>query len=182
MVTQLIIPAPVEDFIGKLESMAGNEGAARADLARLKRCAGRTLEECPSIYPLFYRLLPPQVRGNEWEEAEYFLVASLFPFAPKHGQGNFGQTLAALKTAAGDGQDGINRRMAVLLDCTRSDLHFRLRQLVQLAASKDAAIDWRSLLVDLRRWDHPRRLTQKAWARSYFGGHAAPDASPQEDK
>jgi CRISPR system Cascade subunit CasB len=66
-------------------------------------------------------------------------------------------------------RDGVDRRAAVLLDAHRAELPFRLRQAVRLAASHERPIDWRRLLADLLRWEHPRRPVQKAWARSYFG-------------
>ncbi|MHB9130027.1 MAG: type I-E CRISPR-associated protein Cse2/CasB [Armatimonadota bacterium] len=169
MTTEAQVPTAIEAFVSRLEELCERDGPARAELARLKRCAGRPLEECPEIFPLFYRLLPAQIRGNEWAEADYFTVATLFPLAPKRFTGDFGVTMRRMKTSAGEQDDGVTRRMTVLLDCARSDLSFRLRQLVQRAKALEAPIDWRVLLHDLQRWDHPRRIAQKNWARNYFG-------------
>ena len=175
MAVEATTPTAIDSFISSLEEMARQESNSRAHLARLKRCAGRTLEECPEIYPLFYRLLPASLRGQEWAEPSYFLVATLFPFAPARWSGDFGATLRMLKGQSPDHSDGLDRRMAVLLDCAHADLPFRLRQVVQLAAAKDAPIGWRSLLQDILRWEHPARIAQKNWARSYFGGSTATD-------
>ena len=59
--------------------------------------------------------------------------------------------------------------MAILIDAHRGEIPFRLRQAVRLVASHERPIDWRKLLTDLLRWDHPSRWVQKSWARSYFG-------------
>jgi len=176
------IPGVVDEFVKSLEALARPDGRGRADMARLKRCAGRSLAECPEIFTLFYHLLPPPVRGRDFDEETYFLVATLFPCAPGRWTGDFGASMAKLKAEVGEHHEGIDRRMAVLLDCGRSDLPFRLRQFVRLLASKDVPVDWRALLHQIRRWDSPRRLTQKAWARSYFGGRSAATASTPEEE
>jgi CRISPR system Cascade subunit CasB len=169
---------PVEEFVGKLEALSHHD-SARADLARLRRCAGRSLVESPEVFQLFYRLLPYPVRGDDREEERYFLVATLFALDPKSSSArDFGTTMGAIAGSRGGGREGVDRRMAVLLDAPFDDLPFRLRQVVALAASADIGINWRSLLSDILWWDHPARRVQRRWARSYFGG--GPAAAPEE--
>ncbi len=170
----------ISEFVDRLESLARAEGPRKADLARLKRCAGRTLEECPEVYSAFYRLVPYQVRGRETSETWFFVVATLFPAAPERFSGDFGVTMRRLRDSGGEGASGIDRRMTALLDCSCDDLPFRLRQLVRLAASRTVGVDWRKLLEDAFRWDHPARITQKRWARSYFG-EPVPTSETQEE-
>lgn len=178
MTTTDATTAPVEEFVGRLEEI-GHRDSARGDLARLRRCAGRPLGECPQAFGLFYRLLPYRVRGRDRDEELYFLVATLFALDPRSsGARDFGATMAVLATSRGAGREGIDRRMAVLLDAPLEDLGFRLRQLVALAASSDIGVNWRTLLGDLLWWDHPARRVQRRWARSYFGG--GPSRPPQE--
>ena len=178
MTTTEAATAPAEEFIGRLEEL-GHRDTARADLARLRRCAGRPLSECPEAFQLFYRLLPYPLRGRDRDEELYFLVATLFALNPRSSSArDFGATMAALAVSRGAGREGIDRRMAVLLDAPLEDLGFRLRQLVTLAASSDIGVNWRTLLGDLLWWDHPARRVQRRWARSYFGG--GPSRAPQE--
>jgi len=173
MTTTDATTAPAEEFVQRLEEL-GHRDSARADLARLRRCAGRSLGECPEAFQLFYRLLPYPVRGRDREEELYFLVATLFALNPRSsGARDFGATMAALATSRGAGREGVDRRIAVLLDAPLEDLGFRLRQLVALAASADVGVNWRTLLGDLLWWDHPARRVQRRWARSYFGGGPA---------
>lgn len=172
MATEMVT-TPVDEFVGKLEALAQRD-AARADLAKLRRCAGRSLAECPEVFQLFYRLLPYPVRGDEREEERYFLAATLFALDPKSsGAHDFGASVAAVAGSCGAGREGIDRRMAVLLDAPADDLTFRLRQIVALAASAGVGVNWRSLLGDILWWDHSARRVQRRWARSYFGGSAA---------
>jgi len=168
----------LDEFVGKLEALSCDD-AARADLARLRRCVGRSLVECPQVFQLFYRLLPHPVRGDDRNEERYFLVATLFALDPRSsGARDFGASMGAVASSRGVGREGVDRRMAVLLDAPADDLAFRLRQVVALAASADIGINWRSLLSDVLWWDHPARRVQRRWARSYFGG--GPGAAPED--
>jgi CRISPR system Cascade subunit CasB len=152
----------VEAFIDRLQE------ADVGERARLKRNAGQSLGEGRGVLPLFFRILPRTVgRGRDVET--YFLVATLFPLNPESGTGDFGQTLLRVARAPHVNRDGVDRRMAILLDAHRAELPFRIRQAVRLAASHDRRVDWRRLLADLLRWESPTRFIQKRWARSYFG-------------
>jgi CRISPR system Cascade subunit CasB len=172
----------VDTFVTELEKLAAPGSEDRASLARLKRAVGRSLAESTSLMPFFYRRLPPTVRGRSVEES-YFLVATLFPFAPGRWEGDLGVSLGLLRARSGISEEGVDRRVAVLLDAASPELPFRLRQMVCLLAHHGLPLDWRRLLEDLRWWDHPERWVQKRWARSYFGGQKAdarrqtPDAS-----
>ncbi len=177
-----------DEFVAELERLAGvshSDGAGgtagredRAALARLKRCAGRSLADCPEVYPLFYRMLPSGQR-EAWEET-LFLVATLFPYAPGRFTGDLGESMR--RVAGGDEQRraSVDRRISVLLDSSREELPFRLRQAIHFLASSDVAIDWRSLLIDLLQWDYVGRPAQKRWARSYFSTGTEPAAGSED--
>jgi CRISPR system Cascade subunit CasB len=160
------MPPEITRFIDHLEDL---EAGPRA---QFKRNAGNALAEARGVLPLFYRILPGRiVRRGEVET--YFLVATLHGLNPRAGfQGNFAQTMASVAGDPGANRQGIDRRVAILLDSHRGELPFRLRQAVRFVASHERPIDWPRLLHDLLRWDHPGRVVQKTWARSYFG---APD-------
>lgn len=160
-----------EQFVAGLEKLS----ADRASLARLKRCAGRGLGECPQVYPLFYRLLPATGRGRDWIEESCFLVATLFPLSParpRGGDGGLGQALHALRQRNTASAAAVDRRLAVLLDCSFEELPFRLRQVITLLAGAGVSLDWRRLLLDLLRWNLPTRPVQRQWARDYFGSES----------
>jgi CRISPR system Cascade subunit CasB len=171
---------PAEEFVGRLEELSRRD-SARADLAILRRCVGRSLSQSPEAYHVFYRLLPYQVRGQERDEERYFLAATLFALDPRLSNArDFGVSMKTVAGARGAGSTGVDRRMAVLLDSSGEELAFRLRQTVGLAAAADVGINWRSLLADLLWWDHPARRVQRRWARSYFGGISASSADYQD--
>ncbi len=179
-----------EALVGNLEKLApprvradalasaGNAKVVgdRAALARLKRCAGRRLAECPEVYPIFYRLLPAEALGRDREHEACFLIATLFPNAPDRSDRDLGEALRVLTSAHPEQASGIERRLSVLLDSSTSDLPFRLRQVIRLLAGKEIGISWRKLLVDVLEWEWESRPVQKRWARSYFGQAARGDA------
>jgi CRISPR system Cascade subunit CasB len=170
----------LDEFVSRLEDLS-HADHARVDLARLKRSAGSSLADSPDVFPLFYRLLPPMMRGNERDEDRLFLVATLFAINPRSMRAaDFGATMARLAATRANGREGIDRRIAVLLDAEAQDLPFRLRQLVTLAAAAELGVNWRGLTEDLLWWDQPARRVQRRWARSYFGGPAPRERSDAE--
>lgn len=163
-----------EEFVAKLR------GLDRGDLARLKRCSGRPLQECTEVFPLFYRALPSTVRGREWEERDYFLVASLFALT-ESARGDMGDAMRRLRAKKQGSEDSLDRRLTILLDCSRDELTFRLRQTIRLLASGEVGLDWSELLCDIRQWTAPWKPTQKKWARSYFGARDVDDNENSEE-
>lgn len=149
---------PIARFISRLERL---DASGRA---RLKRSVGRPPGEAREALGLFYSLLPPGV--PEPQEADYFLLATLYPLADGAGQGDLG---AALRRARGSANaKGLDRRITSLLDADREQLPFRLRQAVQYLRSRRVRVNWPALLQDILLWTHPERTVQRRWARSYF--------------
>ncbi len=160
-------PRPqVTRFIERLADLDAGERA------RLKRNAGKTLAEArDTALALFYRLLPPGV--PEYQEETYFLVATLYPFAEASTDGNLGDALRQARAVVGSRQ-GLDRRVAILLDADAAQLPFRLRQTIQYLAANRVAVNWAQLLEDLLSWNHPDRWVQRNWARAYFADTFAP--------
>jgi CRISPR system Cascade subunit CasB len=163
-----LAPAPeiapeVARFVSRLAALGPGPQA------RLKRNAGNTLAEARGVLPLFFQLLPRAVTRPHDVEA-CFLVATLYGLNPRPGgRGDLAATLVRVASAGGVSREGVDRRVAVLLDSHRGELPFRLRQAVRLVGAHERPVDWARLLSDLLRWEHPARVVQKAWARSYFG-------------
>lgn len=151
--------SPVEEFIRRLEQL---DVGARA---RLRRSAGRRIEEARGVMGLFYRLLPHGVPANQQDA--YFLIATLYPIAESGNNDNFGVTLRTARSTSNSA--GIDRRVEVLLDSDADQLTFRLRQAVQFAKSNRVAVNWKQLLRDILQWSHPQRFVQRKWAETYFG-------------
>lgn len=148
--------------------------------ARLRRNAGRTLGEAHDVHRVFFGALPFEV--SEWQQEDYFLVATLFPLAPHHEQaGSLGATLRQVRQGRGGANRSISleRRFQTLINCEREQLPFRLRQAVRLVAADGLGINWALLLRDLMDWNRDGKPVQFHWARDYWSTQTGPN---QDDR
>lgn len=152
--------------------------------ARLKRSAGKPLDEANHSLGLFYGLLP-HAGVSTWQEPKYWLIATLYPLADATNQGSFGDALQRARSAKY--KKGLDRRVEALLDSDETQLAYRLGQAVRFLRSHRISINWQSLLEDLLQWEHPSRFVQKKWAKAYFslpseqlGQPASEDITTQE--
>lgn len=158
----------VERFIARLETL---DTGGRA---RLKRNAGRTLNEARDVYHVFFAILPYEM--PQWDQENYFLIATLYAAGthrenprPRNPPRSLGASLRQLRRDnSDDRRTSLDKRFQTLLEADREQLPFRLRQIVSLLAANDIAIDWAQLLRNVQRWNHDSRFVQLAWARDYF--------------
>jgi CRISPR type I-E-associated protein CasB/Cse2 len=157
-------------FVEYLEDLVNKRD--RAALAMLRRGLGRP----PGTAVEMYRCMGPFVSEGveQWHEASYFLVASLF--AHWHHRSstlgeepprNMGASFAQLR--AGAESDSVEKRFIALLKSHRDDLPVHLRQAIGLLRSHDVPVNWRQLLRDLDAWNHEDRRVQRNWARAFWG-------------
>lgn len=153
------IDARIAAFIDRLAKLdAGGK-------ARLKRNAGKTLDEANSTLGLFYSLLQ-RLGIPTSQERQYWLIATLYPHADTVTSGNFGAALRRARSA--QYRKGLDRRVEALLDADVAQLPYRLGQSVRFLHAQRVGVNWHSLLEDILQWEHPNRFVQKEWARAYF--------------
>lgn len=149
---------PVMQFMERLAKLGAGERA------RLKRCAGQTLDETREV-GLFYGILPNDV--PQYKENIYFLVATLYAMVENtYTNHDFGASLRLAQTPKNE--KGLNRRVQILLDSDETQLPYRLRQAVHYLKSQQVKVNWQKLLEDLLWWSSENRSVQRRWARSYF--------------
>jgi len=155
----------VSQFLSKLAKLDAGDNAI------VKRVAGCSIAEARGAMSVFYRILPHDVpaRDREW----YFLVATLYCLERTRQlpafKGNLGMTLRKVRRSFDS--KSLDRRVNALIDSRAEpdDLGYRLRQVVKLAFSKNVAVDWHQLLVDLIHWTYPTRYVQESWVQAYYG-------------
>lgn len=152
-------------FIRRLEALDPGQRAA------FKRNAGSGIAESREALGLFYSLLPGGV--PVYQEEMYFLAATLYPLADGGAAGDLGASLHKARTSKN--KNGLDRRIETLLDADEGQLPFRLRTAVRFLQSNRVKVNWCQLLEDLLRWNHPDRIVQQRWARSYFKLESKPD-------
>jgi CRISPR system Cascade subunit CasB len=156
--TERELDSKVAAFFGRLDRLDAGERA------RFKRSAGQPLAGARDVLGLFYHVLPPGVPA--YQEAMYFLAATLYPMAEGGGKGDLGDSLRQAQQSKNT--KGLDRRVEILLDSDEAQLPFRLRQAIHFLQSNRVRVNWPRLLDDLLYWTHPDRFIQRRWARSYF--------------
>lgn len=157
---------PEHGFVARLAALA--ERGDRGSLAALRRGLA---EESGGLEALLVlgRVLPPGV--SERDEETYGLVAALFASTHRGNRertataGDLGVSLTRL--LAKRSAESVTPRVLALLATRREDLAPQVRRVVALLDSDGIGIDWAQLLHDLLAWDHPARIVQRRWARSY---------------
>lgn len=149
-------------FITYLESLKEDRGK----LASLRRGLGQPPGTCAAMYPIVAVRLP--YNCSQFDEDRYYLIASLFGFHPMSiASGNMGDHM---RCASGkEISTAVERRFVGLLSTHWEDLPDHLRQVVSFLKSRDQAVNWQQLFVDLKQWGHPDRFVQRRWANSFWG-------------
>jgi CRISPR system Cascade subunit CasB len=143
-------------------------GLARSGGTRVLASLARAGTEGGGLRPLRW-LGPWTVHAGPRQAQRRLLIAGLFALHPSSGRtGNMGTVFAKLRHVRGS-SGSLDQRFVALLEAHREDLPGHLRRAIGLARSADVAVDRAQLLADLRLWDHPRQLVQRAWAREYWG-------------
>ncbi len=165
--------AETPDFQGLMRwllrqaNQADKDSRARTALAELRR----GLRDDPrdrlivGKYIVPFLGAEPHADWQRWQEECCYLVASLFASHPAHAAGiSLGAALEKINGESGS----IEGRFQLLLAARPEGLRGPLRQVVSLLAARGGALDWRLLLADLCRWNHPEKLVQQRWARHFY--------------
>ena len=166
-------------FFNELRNSAEEDTAV---VANLRRSAAYE----PGQYPPAFRYVEPFVQHlNEWERTATYMAAAYWALAIRMGRQDAesrtipeGQSLPkalkALQTGIAKASDNtsasknIENRFLALLDADTDELQWRLRRITSQLAAADIAINWPSLLDDLRNWSNPRRRVQVDWASQFW--------------
>ena len=163
-------PRTDDDFVRGLQRLAArDESPDRAALARLRRSLAQRGVDYSALRDAGDLL--PTDHDIDRDLDTYLLVAGLFALHPQpNGTGSLGQALHALRRKLSVGQESLDLRFSALLDSDHEDLPYRLRQLVQLLASRDVPVNYFQLLRDLRAraWEAESRWVQRRWAQDYW--------------
>jgi CRISPR system Cascade subunit CasB len=169
-------PQAADPFIASLIRFAPQspqDDGNRAALAALRRGLGRP----PGTVPEMYRFITPYAGATEWREREdaMFIVGSLFGLYPRHSA-SAGSPLKALRSLDIN-RASIEKRVLALLNAGQEEIPTHLRHVVHLLASSDRqpAINYETLLRQLRSWDHPDRWVQRNWARDWWAQYRPSD-------
>ena len=181
----------IEKFVDRLEARfktrLGEElkPKDKADRAILRRCAGKTLDQCRAQATVtFFETDPPSFRlgpngGDDGYETA-FLVTTLYCLTNGRGGGRLAQEMRLL-ARENDKEDALKRRLVRLLDCQQFErLAYHLRHTVKLLNSSGRGLNWYQLMKDLSYWHHPDRPVQRRWANDFARVPKPQDSSDNE--
>jgi len=170
--TTTATPSTIDRATTFLKSVQRNVDKDNAAKAALKRALTGEARHLRAVYPIVLRSLS----GTDYNQNEWIFVACLLAYYPqpldRDKPCNFGQSAGVL--ASKTDSEGADRRFRALLDTSLEDLRSPLSALVRLMKSKDIAIDYPKLIVDLCRWEHPDQYIQDQWARAFWGAPEPP--------
>lgn len=158
------VEAKKEDrLITYLKSL--EERQDRAALAHLRSGLREKDGRAMEMYPYLRQFL--SLDSKPRYENAVFIIAALFAYYPDApgNVGNLGASLRELK----DESDGIEKRFVALLNADEEDLPYYLRQIIGLLKSKEVAVNWQRLFMDVQFWGGDNRRVQRGWARSFWG-------------
>lgn len=160
-------------FVEEGNSMAlaclkrGASGSS-ANMLRLYRFVGWAVERC----------------SFRWDEDVFLMVSSFFALyhqgmsemknAPGKNLGAAMHDLAVKKAATEneaieDVKARLDRRFSAFLTAQGSDLFVHLRYMIRLLGQYEVALDWELLIKDLMKWNLSSKITQRSWAKSFWG-------------
>jgi CRISPR system Cascade subunit CasB len=155
-------------FISYLYSLA-NKRDLQA-LAVLRRSLARAPGEDFAAYRYIGAFLPEDDRRLR----VLCLVAGLFAASKPDdveypSARSLGKSLSLLCARDASARNGIERRVAALLNSHLDDLPEHLRHTVARLTTAGERIDWLSLCEDLQFWESQDRWVQRRWAKDFWG-------------
>jgi CRISPR system Cascade subunit CasB len=159
-------------ILESIERNIKNDNGAKASLKRV-------LTGEPRHIRAVYAIVLPCLGGIEHNLDEWIFVAALLAYYPQKldrtSPKNFGSSASGLASATNS--EGADRRFRALLDTSLEDLRSPLSALVRQMKTKDIAIDYPKLIVDLCQWNNSDQYIQDQWAKSFWGYQPPPDDS-----
>ena len=171
------------------------QSSSKAQLALLRRGAGKSPGELPELWGVFLKNMPEELMGKDGRPsyAEWAVYTALTLFAlhqqghsePMHGEGEDNRLgRAARKLAHGDEEEENIRKK--LSTAARSDdmteLSYHLKTVVRLLANDDIRLDYVDLAMDLYSFQFAKnadRIRLK-WGQDFYRFEKTEDKGKEE--
>lgn len=165
------------------------QGPPGADLAALRRGAGKEPGTVAAMWPLYTTLTE---RGDLTDALRAEHVAlTLFALhqqsksRPVHRGGvGLGSAIRELRKAEKYSEEAVDRRFAAAATATTlTELAVHLRGLVGQLKKVEQGLDYTRLVEDLQRWQAPEHvaMVRRRWGGQYFSGTGAPGSDARAD-
>ena len=191
----------IRNYVKKqMELLAGDAGtldlgSSKAQLAQLRRGAGKRPGELPELWGIFLRNMPEELMGKEGRPsyAEWAIYTALTLFAlhqqghsePMHAEGEENRLGRAVKKLAHgeEEEENVRRKFSI---AARSDdmeeLSYHLKTLVRMLGSNDIKLDYEDLAKDLYRFQFENDTDQVRlkWGQDFYRFVGTKDRGEEE--
>lgn len=191
----------IRNYVKKqMEMLAGDAGtldlgSSKAQLARLRRGAGKRPGELPELWGIFLRNMPEELMGKEGRPsyAEWAIYTALTLFAlhqqghsePMHAEGEENRLGRAVKKLAHgeEEEENVRRKFSI---AARSDdmeeLSYHLKTLVRMLGRNDIKLDYEDLAKDLYRFQFENDTDQVRlkWGQDFYRFVGTKDRGEEE--
>lgn len=167
-------------LVEQLTKLADPDNPNRAALAHLRRGLDASPDYVLGRVGWLFRSVPDETHDRHALDAA-LLAAGLFAWTKGECRQvpgiNFGEAFGSNLNQ--EDKEKREKRFVDLLDTSREELAYKLRQAVSLIAKDAVGLDWTELIRHLAHWDHPDRWVQKEWARGFWSW--TPEEVPEGD-
>ena len=191
----------IRNYVKKQKEMLAGDagtldlGSSKAQLARLRRGAGKRPGELPELWGIFLRNMPEELMGKEGRPsyAEWAIYTALTLFAlhqqghsePMHAEGEENRLGRAVKKLAHgeEEEENVRRKFSI---AARSDdmeeLSYHLKTLVRMLGSNDIKLDYEDLAKDLYRFQFENDTDQVRlkWGQDFYRFVGTKDRGEEE--
>lgn len=184
----------------QMELLAGDAGtldlgSSKAQLAQLRRGAGKRPGELPELWGIFLRNMPEELMGKEGRPsyAEWAIYTALTLFAlhqqghsePMHAEGEENRLGRAVKKLAHGEEEEENVRKKFSITARSDDmeeLSYHLKTLVRMLGSNDIKLDYEDLAKDLYRFQFENDADQVRlkWGQDFYRFVGTKDRGEEE--
>lgn len=178
------------------DDRALEQSGSKAQLAQLRRGAGKSPGELPELWGVFLKNMPEELMGKDGRPsyAEWAVYTALTLFAlhqqghsePMHEEGEDNRLgRAARNLVHGDEEEeNIRKKLSI---AARSDdmteLSYHLKTLVRLLGNEDIRLDYADLAIDLYRFQFEKyadRIRLK-WGQDFYRFDKTEDNGKEEE-
>ena len=171
------IKDPVAAFVAKTIAMLDkdNSSYSKASLAKLRRAAGKSVDECPEVWDITLMNAPESGQSKD-------IIHTVLTLYALHKQGKdvsmcddktgFGTAIAKLIEPDKNNEDSIRRRFNLVATSQEfSELAYHARGLVQMLRAKGIHLDYIRFTMDLNLFLHPDYAgkIRLKWGEQFYG-------------
>ncbi|MCI9488203.1 MAG: type I-E CRISPR-associated protein Cse2/CasB [Lachnospiraceae bacterium] len=181
-------------FLAKDEEIL-ERGGSKAQLAKLRRGAGKKPGELPELWGMFLKDMPEELLGRNGNPsyAEWAIYTALTLFAlhqqghsepvnREGGENRFGRAVRKLVQNE-ENEENIRRKLSIVAGADdMEELSYHLRAVVKLLGNSEVKLDYADLAEDLYWFQHENQTdrVRLKWGQDFYRSFKTDDGRKEE--